>query len=491
LLTVLFLAPFARAGMYADTMARLRRQYSGNTISIRLGGISLAPGKPEVIAMMDADPSFSPGRERYSKVAYVNKAVYDAYVKECGLPQAGDRIIFRGAWEIEIKDKGLVSSSSRAKFYEVAYVAYFRAREMQLLERGRGAAVAPAAAATGKEDVSSSVRSAEAEEERAKAAAARIAVEEVKKRTRCFEGRNYLVYYGGDAKYAEDACRYFDTLAEKFQAVVTSLNLDLHPPAEKLVAVIFKDYQDYAATTGIESYACPGFFSSAENALYAYDYRTHPIYAQLARRAQAGAGGFDAAGLRVSGTGLAVRVDSWMREMKADVMIHEAAHQLCYNTGFFTQTGAAYPTWLVEGAAQYFEHPSYWDFHAQPAGNINVDALKSFKEGLTLGRFIPLKELLIPHQGFFISHLDRVALAYGESWALFHYLMHGEGEKYRPNLGRYIAHLNELKEAPELSDGEKIVLFRRIFQVEPLVFEKQWVDYVRGLKEESISIPGR
>ncbi len=484
------LPPSARAGMYGDLMTRLRRQYCGDSLTIRLGGMSLAPNNPNVVALADAD-----SREGNFRMAYVSKAIYDRYVKKCGVPQAGDRIIFRGAWVIEIKDKGLVhttkNSSFKTKHYEVSYVAYFRANQMQLLQRGKGDAAAPAKGGEPGEDVSSSLHSAEAEEEKAKAAAARIAVGELQKRMRSFAGKHFLVYYSGEVKYAEDACRYFDTLAEKFQAVVSSLNLALHPPPEKLVAVIFKDYRDYAATTGIESWSCPGFFSWSENALYVYDYRTHPAYKHLAGHAESGTGGFDADGLRVSGTGLALRAASWMRQMKADVMIHEAAHQLCYNTGFFAQTGNVYPTWLVEGSAQYFEHPSYWDFHDQPAGNINAEALQSFREGLALGRFIPLKELLVPAEGFFLSHLDRVDLAYGESWALFHYLMHGEGGRYRPCLGRYIAHLNETKDGKDLSAGEKIVLFRRFFQVEPLVLEKQWLEYVQGLKEESIAIPKR
>ncbi|MCX6348337.1 MAG: DUF1570 domain-containing protein [Candidatus Aureabacteria bacterium] len=483
------------AGMYGDTMAKLRRQYSGDSLSIRLGGIELCPTNSNVVVMVDEDYG-----ENNQKAIHVNKAVYDRFVIEVGVPQPGDELLFRGAWEIEIKDRNLSSTShlgmTKTKYYQISYTAYFRANQMQRLSRGTKDGGAPSSAGQDEaegEDIADATRSAEAEEEKQKAAAARISMAEVKKRTRCFEGKNYLVHYGGDPKYAESACRYFDKLAEKFEAVLSSLGIALHPPPAKLTAVIFKNYDDYAATTGIRSSSCPGFYCSAENALYVYDYRTHPVYVRLTKSVVGGAMDtyFDPSGLRVSGTGMAIRLDRWLREMTADVMIHEAAHQLCYNTGFFAQTGGAYPTWLVEGIAQYFEHPSYWDFHEQPAGNINVSALSSFKEGLALGRAIPLKELLVPHEGFFVSLPDRVELAYAESWALFYYLMHGAGGKYRPNLGRYLAHLNGLQDAESLSDGEKIVLFRRFFQVEPLLLEKQWLEYVQGLREESLAIPTR
>jgi hypothetical protein len=175
--------------------------------------------------------------------------------------------------------------------------------------------------------------------------------------------------------------------------------------------------------------------------------------------------------------------------MNAEVVIHEAAHQLCYNTGFFTQTGSVYPTWLVEGIALYFEHPTYWNFLENPAGNINVECLKDFNQGLDLHTLIKLSDLLAPTTNFFHSFPGQTRMAYAQSWALFYYLVHGEDGKYRQGLGELVKYLNQLSEGTELKDSERFFHFRKFFKVHPLHFQEKWLVFMKDLREEVIFIP--
>ena len=303
------------------------------------------------------------------------------------------------------------------------------------------------------------------------------------------------MYYSGDENNAGQAGRYFEILYAKFEEVMQPLGIPLKPPQEKLAAVIFKNYDEYAKMTGINSETCPGFFSPRENALYIYDFRTHPVYQEMRKSASAAVRSgskqyfWDNSGRLVSGFGVISRCDRWIREMNAEVVIHEAAHQLCYNTGFFTQTGSVYPTWLVEGIALYFEHPTYWNFLENPAGNINVECLKDFNQGLDLHTLIKLSDLLAPTTNFFHSFPGQTRMAYAQSWALFYYLVHGEDGKYRQGLGELVKYLNQLSEGTELKDSERFFHFRKFFKVHPLHFQEKWLVFMKDLREEVIFIP--
>ena len=436
------------------------------------------------------------GMIRLSDKLLVYKTVYDKFINEIGDLNPGDRVKANGHWIVDISGRHKTGRSKHARYYNVYYEANFIARQLTLLSR------APEEYETEGEDsdtLATEVESntTEEEKEREKAVQIQISIDKLKEKFSCLETDNFSVYYSGDRKYAARAGRYFENLYGKFRDTLAPLGVEMFSPPRKLAAVIFKDYREYSATTGIDTWLCPGFYSPGENALYIYDFRTHPIYQRLKERTERAiregskAAFWDSSGMRVSALGAGSTYDRWMREMESGTMIHEVTHQLCYNTEFFTQTDNRYPTWLVEGIAMYFEHPTYWDFLAAPAGNINVDRLKTLKEGLALNTLIDFTDLLIPTTNFFHSFREQTVVAYAQSWALFYYLMHGEEGKYRNGLGELVKYLNNLENVDDLKDSHRIFWFRKFFQVHPLHFEQKWLKYMENLREESILIPVR
>lgn len=477
------------AGLYGEARSELRQQYSGNEHTFTVGGVTRDPTRSNTVIVISLD----------GVLIHLRKDIYERWYSEHGPFRPGDKISADGSWDIKVKGKSLADKKPFAKFYNIIYEANFIARRLTLLERSEETENREAPSAEGEETDSLeediSVHSAEAEQERIQAMGANLAISALEKEFSSQETEHFRVYYSGDEANARQAGRYFEILYEKFAEVVDPLGVPLHPPAEKMAAVIFKDFDEYRKMTGIETSACPGFYSPRWNALYIYDYRTHPGYQELKSRAstsrRSGSQGsfWNRSGQRLSELGVISICDRWIRELNAEVVIHEATHQICYNTGFFTQTGEVYPTWLVEGVALYFEHPAYWNFLENPAGNINVSCLKIFREGLALRTLVSLLDLLAPGTNFFHSLPDRTEMAYAQSWALFYYLIHGEEGKYRPGLGELIRHLNQTPAGAELKNSERVFLFRKFIKVHPLHFERQWHEYMNELREDALFIP--
>ena len=477
------------AGMYGASYRRLRKRYSGNTLIFTVGTVTLDPSLSNAIVIISVN----------GDLIHLRKDIYEQWLAQHGLFRYGDRIKAAGSWRLESKGKAKHNIFNKLDYKVHYYNAYFIARLLELIERSEGIENQVPKLGEGEEEEDPgekvSVHSDAAEEERARAIKANLAITGLKKKFPSHKTEHFCVYFSGDEKNALQAGRYFETLYAKFKEVMQPLGVPLKSPEEKMAAVIFKDYDEYARMTGINSTDCPGFFSPIENALYIYDFRTHPVYqerkqyASEAVRSGSNQLFWDESGRLVSGFAIISRCDRWIREMNAEVVIHEAVHQLCYNTGFFTQTGSVYPTWLVEGIALYFEHPTYWDFFEKPAGNINVECLQYFKQGLTLQTLIGFFDLLLPTTNFFHSFPGQTKMAYAQSWALFYYLIHGEDGKYQQGLGELVKYLNQLPEGVELKDSERIFHFRKFLKVHPLHFQEKWLAFMEGLREEVIFVP--
>lgn len=112
-----------------------------------------------------------------------------------------------------------------------------------------------------------------------------------------------------------------------------------------------------------------------------------------------------------------------MREhvREVETIVHEAVHQLAYNSGLQVRY-ADNPMWLSEGLAVYFESTSGrsslgW---SRP-GEVSRLHLPTLKPARPLNRMpYALSELAVSPQGF--AQQDLMAASYAESWAIVHYL---------------------------------------------------------------------
>ena len=101
-------------------------------------------------------------------------------------------------------------------------------------------------------------------------------------------------------------------------------------------------------------------------------------------------------------------------------LVHEATHQLCFNTGLLSRQ-VAVPAWASEGLATYVER---WQKKTTKIGEINGPWLVCLREAKQTDKpWIPIADLVADDK--FFDDEKTAQLAYAESWLVVHYLMKG------------------------------------------------------------------
>ncbi len=103
-------------------------------------------------------------------------------------------------------------------------------------------------------------------------------------------------------------------------------------------------------------------------------------------------------------------------------LVHETAHQLCYNTGLLDRDHVP-PLCISEGLATYVE---LWRPNVKNAiGGVNTPRLEALRQ---VGGWIDLDDLLRDDSAF---EGEQQQLAYAESWLLIHHLMRATARRER------------------------------------------------------------
>jgi hypothetical protein len=125
----------------------------------------------------------------------------------------------------------------------------------------------------------------------------------------------------------------------------------------------------------------------------------------------------------------------WQRN--ASVIIHEATHQMAFNTGIHSRYSRP-PRWLCEGLAMLFEAPGIYDphNHTQPADRVNQDRLKTFQRDIMSRHQSESLVSIVATDEIFRGNPH---VAYAEAWALSHFLVETESRKYVEYLRRTAA----------------------------------------------------
>ncbi len=180
------------------------------------------------------------------------------------------------------------------------------------------------------------------------------------------------------------------------------------------------------------------------------------------------------------------------------VMFHEANHYLTH----LIDPKFHYPSWINESLAEYYG-ASEWDpvEKEMSVGNLQEGRLAVIQDAIgfnqttgtgtvTVGqddaKWQDLEELIGLPQGRFTS------LHYAWGWSFVHFLFHGEGGKYEKNFKKFYKSLPSDRKIPKVRFQAGMVQVRPDAQIEALkrylkvkdldVLEREWHDYVRGLK---------
>lgn len=230
---------------------------------------------------------------------------------------------------------------------------------------------------------------------------------------------HYLICYNTSREYAVWCGALFERLYRAFTNYWSRKGFELHEPEFPLVAVVFGDRDAYVRYSqdelGAAAGSIVGYYSLRSNRVTMYDLT-----------------GVDS--LRVPGERrtTAAQINKLLARPEAEqtvaTIIHEATHQIAFNSGLQTRF-ADIPLWVSEGLAVYFETPDLQSAKGwSTIGSVNRSRLARFREYLPNRSSNSLRTLLADDKRI---RDPRLALdAYAEAWALNYYLMRQHPKEY-------------------------------------------------------------
>jgi len=303
---------------------------------------------------------------------------------------------------------------------------------------------------------------------------------------------HYLLLYDAHHVWADTRARMLERLHDRFFADLRRIGLRPLPVDRRLEVVLFAEHADFLQyardVDRMEHEWSGGYYSSRTNRVAMFNYHTSPLLDEMLTDMQQARAHFEKAKGRTAAADPAQRaqlrrsqrryVDQRRRYQAAAAYgnirqtLHEAAHQLAYNSGL-QQRGRQYPFWFSEGLATSFETAAP---HAPfGPGEINPARLAAIEQARRRRELIPLDELVTLTDP--PADQTRRLAAYAQSWALFHYLY-----RERPAaLRRYVAHMQNQPPGPR--DPETL---RRDFEqtIAPLnEFSPAWQAWLQRLPE--------
>lgn len=299
----------------------------------------------------------------------------------------------------------------------------------------------------------------------------------------CAEGRKAKIY-----------ADIFEQVYRTFRRHFSTRGFKIPEPEFPLVALVFpswKRFQEYCVADGLQvPQGLRGYYLRTSNRVALYDRGEEETaasreqapsmpsrsgFAMFEKRETAprllavepmGDRGF------CGNLGFAAAVESTLE----GTIIHEATHQLAFNTGLHSRIGEN-PQWVVEGLATVFEAPGIRDSSPRlsPSTRLNRERFVWFgnyagnrRERKSLASFIESDEL------FQSATLD----AYSQAWALTFYLLETRPRKYAKYLKRMAQRDPMLPYPPE----ERLDDFQQSFGRDLNWLEADFLRYIDRLK---------
>jgi hypothetical protein len=166
----------------------------------------------------------------------------------------------------------------------------------------------------------------------------------------------------------------------------------------------------------------------------------------------------------------AKKITSSQKDVVDSTTIHEATHQIAFNSGIHNAYGYN-PRWLTEALACFFyiSDNNKWI----EVGKIRKDYINIFKEAYIQKNLYPLNKLIHDEQ-IFALHNPEVQISYAQSWALFYFLSRKHNKK---NI-KYIKTFSTKTFKKSIQPSEKIKIFTDCFGEDLEALEKEWMDYM-------------
>jgi len=278
---------------------------------------------------------------------------------------------------------------------------------------------------------------------------------------------HYLICYNTSPVYAKWCGALYERLFQAFYNYWERRGLKLKEPELPLVALIFADqasYEGYARTElGDAAASVVGFYSLRTNRVTMFDLT--------------GTKGLQGAARRFTST---AQINGLLMQPEAErlvaTIIHEATHQIAYNSALHTRY-ADIPLWVSEGLAVFFETPDLRSSQGwRNIGGVSLSRLAQFRHYLTTRPPESLQSLVQDDMRF--RQAGTALDAYAEAWALHHFLI-------TTRLNDYVRYLQKLSEKPVMiydAPAERLAEFRRAFGDDLPALDADFLRYVGNLR---------
>ena len=259
-----------------------------------------------------------------------------------------------------------------------------------------------------------------------------------------------------------------DGVARGFVSHFAKRRIPLTDPAFPLVAIVFAsedEFAAYAREDGLPSVASvAGYYLRTSNRVAAYE--PPSLTARSGRPFRGGPfGDFRPAGPDASGAG----------ELR-ETLVHEATHQLAFNTGLHSRVGND-PKWVIEGLATLMEPDAVRGRSLGTAGErVNAGRLR-YAQRQGLGEWSTATVAsLVSSDGLFQTD---AAGAYSLAWSLSFYL----NEQRPADYARYLARLKARDPLKPYSADQRLTDFRLAFGNDLARFDAAFRRFMAGLPE--------
>ncbi|HBJ33738.1 MAG TPA: hypothetical protein DDZ51_03030 [Planctomycetaceae bacterium] len=257
-----------------------------------------------------------------------------------------------------------------------------------------------------------------------------------------YRTKNYVIAHNTNEAYVRWVGSLFESLHRGFHSYFKNQGMTLSQPRFPLVALVFANRQSF------DQYA----------------------------KAELGDAGGSVIGYYNLETNRMTTFNVPNPERNVATIIHEATHQLAYNTGLQTRF-ADNPMWFSEGLAVFFESPNFNNPNGwKGIGWVNTVNLARFRR-FQLSR--PQDSLITLFSDDLRFRNEATAEnAYAEAWAMTYFLIRTKRKEYF----QYLRELSESKPLVQLDRRERIEMFQRIFDTDLPSLDRQFLLYMAKVK---------
>jgi len=249
---------------------------------------------------------------------------------------------------------------------------------------------------------------------------------------------NYVIVHNTNDNYVRWVGGLFEQLHRGFYTYWKNQGWELPTTKYPLVALVFADRASY------DAYALSDVGEAARSTIGYYNLETNLM--------------------------TTFNVPDYERNIAT--IIHEATHQLAYNTGL-QKRFADNPMWVSEGMAVFFESPDFSTKNGwRSIGKVNSVNLARFRRYLPRRGGESLATLLADDMRF--RQEASASDAYSEAWAMTYFLLKTKKKEYT----QFLKKLSEGKPLETRNSRERIDLFQETIGTDLKTLDKQFLTYM-------------